>query len=175
MHPNLVRRPHETFIIEAAGYSEMVTVSCHVYCGGPCGSPANGAVVVLMVAVPGRMGWQVAVAPPSVVGAEVQASKSGFEDVNGCHGWRGEAGASSWTWRPTTRQMACGEIPVCTVTRPAVVHDADEAGEGLGGGVAVDAAEAAPPPDEFAVCSPALAAHPVTATRAATMKAMATG
>jgi len=39
-------------------------VRTHMYCGGPCGSPAKGAVWVVTVAVPGASARQVAVNEP---------------------------------------------------------------------------------------------------------------
>lgn len=47
---------------QAAGWTWIVRV--HMNCGGPCGSPAKGAVIVDSFAVPGLSAWHTAVSAP---------------------------------------------------------------------------------------------------------------
>jgi len=46
-------RTEDAWIVILLGYFVTVTVSCHIICAGPCGSPWNGMVWVPITAVPG--------------------------------------------------------------------------------------------------------------------------
>ncbi len=67
-------------------WATTVTRSSHRNCGGPCGSPANGAVIVLTVTVPGRCGVHTPLTVPCGPAAELQLRIFGSELTSCPHG-----------------------------------------------------------------------------------------
>src|SRR5947209_3710680 len=111
-----------------AGWTWMVRVQ--VCCGGPWGSPANGAVVVETVAVPGRRALQVAVSAPWSSSCEVHSRTAAALVVIDCHGWVGEGWVVMVRCWPTRRHTGLG----CSPKRAVMLAGAGEQSGSTGSG-----------------------------------------
>src|SRR5207248_5375295 len=97
---------------------------------GPCGSPANGPVRVVMTALPGLTAVQVASAPPSAAGWEMHRMTDSSVLVNGSHDWCGEGSVWMRSVAPGVRHTVAGWSPRRAVTVP---RSGQPVGEGPGG------------------------------------------
>src|SRR6266545_3729697 len=103
-------------------YATTVTRSSHRNCGGPLGSPAKGAVIVLTVAVPGRCGVHTPLTVPCGPDSEAQLRIFGSELTNRPHGWCGDGSELNRSDPFTATHTGSGTLPAVIRTAPGVVH-----------------------------------------------------